>query len=47
VVRVVTKNWVGNFVYEKKDKLKSLYLRNIDNMRIKADYVLNFKLFYD
>jgi hypothetical protein len=41
------KNWVGNFVCRKKDKLKSLYLRNIDNMRIKADYVPNFKLFYD
>jgi DDE superfamily endonuclease len=41
------KNWVGNFVCWKKDKLKSLYLRNIDNMRIKADYVPNFKLFYD
>jgi hypothetical protein len=41
------KNWVGGFVHRNKDVLQSLYLRNIDNMRVKADHIPNFKSFYD
>ena len=41
------KNWVGGFINQRKHELKSLYLRNIDNMCMKADYVPNFKHFYD
>jgi hypothetical protein len=43
----VGKNWVGQFVRRKQDQLRSLYLRNIDNLRAKADYAPIFKHFYD
>jgi hypothetical protein len=43
----VGKNWVGQFVKRHKDRLKSLYLRNIDNIRIGTEYALMFKLFYE
>jgi Tc5 transposase-like DNA-binding protein len=43
----VGKNWVSDFVRRKGDRLRSLYLRNIDNMRAKADYAPIFKHFYD
>ena len=43
----VGKNWVGDFVQRKKDRIRSLYLRNIDSLRIKADYAPIFKQFYD
>jgi hypothetical protein len=43
----VGKNWVSDFVRRKGDRLRSLYLRNIDNMRAKADYAPIFKYFYD
>jgi Tc5 transposase DNA-binding domain len=43
----VGKNWVGDFVRRKKDRIRSLYLRNIDSLRIKADYAPIFKQFYD
>jgi len=33
----VNKNWVGVFVKRHKDRLKSLYLRNINNLRVTAD----------
>ena len=39
------KNWVGGFVHQNKDVLQSLYLRNIDNMYVKADHIPNFKSF--
>jgi Tc5 transposase DNA-binding domain len=41
------KNWVGQFVKRHKDRLKSLYLRNIDNIRVGAEYAPMFKLFYE
>jgi hypothetical protein len=42
----VGKNWTGGFVRRNKDKLISLYLRNIDSQRIKAEYPPMFKYFY-
>ena len=41
------KNWHENFLRRHKNKLTSLYLRNIDNMSKKADYASSFGLFYD
>ena len=41
------KNWVGDFVKRYKDRLKSIYLRNIDRIRVKAEYAPIFKQFYD
>ena len=40
------KNWTANFIHRHQDRLKSLYLRNIDNMRTKAEYAPIFSLFY-
>ena len=42
----VGKNRTGQFVERRKKCLKSLYLRNIDNLRTKAEYVPMFKRFY-
>jgi hypothetical protein len=42
----VGKNWTGGFVRRNKDKLTSLYLRNIDSQRTKAEYPPMFKYFY-
>jgi hypothetical protein len=43
----VGKNWVGDFVKRHKDQVKSLYLRNMDGVRVKAEYAPIFKQFYD
>ena len=43
----VGKNWTGDFVKRYKNRLTSLYLRNIDSQRIKAEYAPSFKQFYD
>jgi Tc5 transposase DNA-binding domain len=43
----VGKNWVGEFCRRHKSELKSLYLRNIDNLRVKGEYGPIYKLFYD
>ena len=43
----VNKNWVSVFVRRHKGRLKSLYLRNIDNLRVSAEYAPVFKLFYE
>jgi hypothetical protein len=40
------KNWTAQFVNRHKDRLASLYLRNIDNMRAKSEYPPMFALFY-
>ena len=45
--RPVGKNWTSDFVKRYKDRLKSLYLRNIDGLRTKAEYAPMFKLFFD
>ena len=43
----VGKNWTASFVYRHKDELKSLYLKSIDNKRIKGEYPPAYKLFYE
>ena len=43
----VGKNWTGQFVKRYQGRLKSLYLRNIDSQRVRAEYVPSFKQFYD
>jgi hypothetical protein len=42
----VGKNWVGQFVKRYGIRLKSLYLRNIDNLRAGAEYAPMFQLFF-
>jgi hypothetical protein len=42
----VGKNWVGQFVKRHRVRLKSLYLRNIDNLRAGAEYAPMFQLFF-
>jgi hypothetical protein len=42
----VGKNWTGQFIRRHKDRLKSLYLRNIDNLRVTAEYAPMFTLFF-
>jgi len=42
----VGKNWVGQFVKRHGIRLKSLYLRNIDNLRAGAEYTPIFQLFF-
>ncbi len=42
----VGKNWVGQFVKRHGLRLKSLYLRNIDNLRAGAEYAPMFQLFF-
>ncbi len=42
----VGKNWVGQFVKRHGIRLKSLYLRNIDNLRASAEYAPMFQLFF-
>jgi hypothetical protein len=43
----VGKNWMSEFVKRYKDRLISLYLRNIDNMCAKSEYPPMFVLFYE
>jgi hypothetical protein len=43
----IGKNWTSNFIRQHQRVLKSLYLRNIDNQQVKAEYLLLFKYFYD
>ena len=45
--RPIGKNWTGDFVRRYKDRLISLYLRNIDRQGIQSEYILSFKQFYD
>jgi uncharacterized protein YjaZ len=45
--RLVGKNWTGQFVKRYEKELKSLYLRNIDNLRVKGEYPRTYKLFFD
>ncbi len=42
----VGKNWVGQFVKRHDIRLKSLYLRNINNLRASAEYAPMFQLFF-
>lgn len=45
--REVGKNWTSDFVKRHKSRLKSLYLSNIDNLRVKAEFGPYFQHFYD
>src|SRR5450432_4543318 len=40
------KNWVGKFVKRHKDQLHAVYLRTIDNQRVKADFIPNLEAYY-
>ena len=42
----VSKNWAGDFCKRHQSVLKSLYLRNIDNQRVKGEYAPAYKLFF-
>jgi len=42
----VRKNWTALFVDRHKHELKSLYLKSIDNQRVKGEYPPTYKLFY-
>jgi hypothetical protein len=44
--RPVGKNWVGQFVKRYLIRLKSLYLRNINNLYTSTEYALIFQLFF-
>jgi hypothetical protein len=43
----VGKNWVSQFCQRYQSELKSLYLCNIENQRIKGEYGPTYKLFFD
>jgi hypothetical protein len=45
--RQVGKNWTQGFIRRHDSKLKSIYLRNIDHCRTKAEYAPVFQYFYD
>ena len=47
ISREVGKNWTSQFIRWHKDKLESLYLRNIDNMHTKAEYGPVFKQYFN
>jgi hypothetical protein len=38
---------VGDFIRRKGDRLCSLYLRNINNLRVSSEYGPMFKLFFE
>ncbi|PQE21698.1 pogo transposable protein [Rutstroemia sp. NJR-2017a WRK4] len=44
---IIGKNWTADFVKHYKDVLQSRYLRNIDNLHVKADSIQHFQYFYD
>ena len=43
----VGKNWTASFVNRYKHELKSLYLKSIDNKRVKGEYPAAYKYFYE
>ena len=45
--REVNKNWTAYFVKRYSIRLKSLYLRNIDNLRMKSEYGPHIQHFFD
>ena len=45
--REVNKNWTAHFVKRHSSRLKSLYLRNIDNLRMKSEYGPHIQHFFD
>jgi Tc5 transposase DNA-binding domain len=47
IKRPVNRNWVSDFVKRHKDRLCSVYLRTIDNKRVKADSIPYLESFYN
>jgi len=45
--RVVNKNWTAGFVKRYPGRLKSIYLRNIDNLRMKSEWGPHIEYFFD
>ena len=43
----IGKNWVAEFVKRHQDKLKSIYLRTIDQQRVQSEYAPSYQLCYD
>jgi len=46
IKRPVHKSWVSDFVKRYKDRLSAVYLRTIDNKRVKADFIPSLERFY-
>ena len=44
--QAVGKNWVASFVGRYKAELKSVYLKSIDNKRVKGEFPTAYKVFY-
>jgi hypothetical protein len=47
VKRPINKNWVSDFVKRYKDRLHSVYLRTIENKRVKANSIPYLESFYN
>ena len=45
--RPVGKNWHARFIQRHKDRLNSLYIRNMDHLRQKAEYKPMFQMYFD
>jgi hypothetical protein len=43
----VSKNWIAGFIHRYSSRLKSLYLRNINNLRIKSEYRPHIQFFFN
>ena len=46
IKRPVHKFWVSDFVKRYKDRLSAVYLRTIDNKRVKVDFIPSLERFY-
>jgi len=44
--RPINKNWVGGFIRRYQDRIHSIYLRTMDNKRVKADNPQGLETFY-
>ena len=47
VGRPIGKNWHARFIHRHRNRLNSLYIRNMDHMRQKAEYKPVFQLYFD
>ena len=47
VGRPVGKNWHAGFIYKHRNRLNSLYIRNMDYMRQKAKFKPIFEMYFD
>jgi hypothetical protein len=46
IKKPVHKSWVSDFVKRHKDRLHAVYLRTIDNKRVKVDFIPSLESFY-